>query len=237
MKIAKAFPLLILAASLLLSGCGNSAPKSNNTIPLKEFNFNFESGTEGWLSSFLGYDESNKDAFDFQSTTTTIPDLGSQGLMLSADNPNGQLVMYAQKQLSGLEAQQDYNLLYRVGLGSNVSSSTQCAGFAGKRTEVKISASVQEPKEALEENLELLDLGISSYQRIGVVGHKDRNCEATDYAINQISNIQAPFNAPVEIKSDANGQVWAVVVLDSSYVGKSTFYLDSIDITATPVSD
>lgn len=224
----------LLLISLLVS-CGNSQPTVSPSLPISEFSFNFENDTEGWMTSFLGYSDTNKEAFNFQTGIETIPDINSNGLLLSADNPNAQLVMYAQKKLSGLTPNQDYNLLYIVGLGSNLSSETNCDNFQGKRTEMKVSASVREPKAVLEENLELLDLGTGPFQRVGVVGHKGRSCEATDYAINKLDNIKAPFNAPIKVKSDANGAVWAVIVLDSSYEGKSTFYLDSVDITATPV--
>ncbi len=228
---------LLTICSFIITSCGNPAPSPTHDFPVKEYSFNFESGEQGWMSSFLGYSESNKNAFAFQSGVASIPDLGTQGLTLAANNPNGELVLFVQKQLSGLAPEHGYNLLYRIGLASNLSSSTKCEGFAGKRTEVKISASIQEPKQVLENNLDILNLNSNDYQRVGVVGHKDRPCEDTAYAINPINNIKAPFNAPVELTSDANGQLWAVIVLDSSYVGESTFYIDSIDITATPVSN
>lgn len=225
----------LLASSLLIVSCGNSTPNLTPSLPLSEFNHSFENDQEGWSSSFLGYSVANKEAFDFKSGLEAIPDLGSKGLLLSANNPNSQLVMYVQKQLTGLEPKQDYNLLYKVALASNLSSENSCEGFQGKRTELKISASLQEPKKVLEENLEVLDLGTGPFQRIGVVGIKGRNCEDSTYAINQLSNITPPFNAPVQVTSDAQGKAWAVIVLDSSYIGKSTFYIDSIDITATPI--
>jgi len=232
MKIA---PLLILFVCLFLVSCGNSTPTPNNTLPVKEFNFNFESGNEGWSSSFLGFDASNKDVFNFQTGTQSIPDLASKGMLLSATNPNKELVMYIQKQLSGLEPKQDYNLLYRIGLASNLSSDIACAGFEGKRTDVKINASTSEPKKTLEENLEILDLSVGPFQRVGVVGHSERSCEATEFAINNLGNLTPPFNAPLQVKTDANGNIWSAIVLDSSFEGTSTFYIDSVDITATPI--
>ena len=228
---------LIVASSIFLASCGNSAPSITPSLPISEFNTTFEAGTEGWESSFLGYTGADKDSFNFKSGVSAIPDLDSKGLMFSANNINGQLVMYAQKQLSGLEPNQEYNLLYVVGLASNLSSSNSCIGFEGKRTELKVSASLQEPKKILEENLDILNLGTGPFQRVGVVGHKDRNCEDSAYAINQLGNLKAPFNAPVKITSDANGTIWTVVVLDSSFEGESKFYIDSIDITATPVTE
>ncbi len=226
---------LTLLSTLAITSCGNSTPNVTPSLPISEFSYTFETDQEGWSSSFLGYSAANKEAFDFQSSLESIPDLATKGLLLSANNPNAQLVMYAQKQLTGLVANQDYNLLYRVGLASNLSSENTCEGFQGKRTELKISASLQEPTKVLEENLNILDLGTGPFQRIGAVGHKGRNCEDSNYAINQLSNLKAPFNAPVQIKSDAQGTIWAVVVLDSSYIGQSVFYIDSIDITATPI--
>lgn len=237
MKIAPLLNLFVclILCSLVLSSCGNSAPTPTNNLPVKEYSFDFESGDEGWSSSFLGYDADNKDSFNFQSGNKNVPDINTTGMLLSANNPNGQLVMYLQKQLSGLEPNQKYNLLYRVGLATNLSSANTCVGFEGKRTEVKITAALNEPKQTLEDNIGILNLSSSPFQIVGSVGHTDRSCEATDYAINQLGNLNPPFNAPIEITSDAQGSIWSAVVLDSSFIGQSTFYIDSLDITATPI--
>ena len=235
--MTKTLPLLItILASLFLVSCSNTKTTITPELPIVEFKDTFENSTNTWTSTFLGHTDSNKEDFNFQSEITAIPDLNSKGLMLSANNPNGQLAIITQKKLSGLSPNQDYNLLYIIALASNLSSDNSCPGLVGKRTAVKIAAGVKEPKLLLEENLEVLDLGTGPFQRVGDVGHQDRACEATDYAINQLGNLKAPFNAPLKITSDANGESWAAIVLDSSFVGQSTFYIDSIDITATPVA-
>jgi len=230
--------LLLFAAvlsSLLIVSCGNSTPDITPSLPVIEFTNTFESTQEGWNSSFFGPSSDATESFNFKSGLEAIPDLESKGLLLSATSSDAGLVMYVQKQLTGFVANQDYNLLYKVGLASNLSSDTACEGFQGKRTVVKITAGEKEPKKVLAENLEILDLGTGPFQRIGVVGHKSRNCEDTNFAINTLSNLTPPFNSPVKITSDAQGKIWAAIVLDSSYIGQSKFYIDSIEITATPI--
>lgn len=125
----------ILAMSLY--SCNNDEDTINEPIGDEgvELTYDFESGDEGWNAALAEYPVDEEDLYEFEVEQTTSPVNDEEGsLLLSASNPNGNLFMYASKQISGLEPSTQYQVSYTLNVSSSVYIDT--TGFVSDTTGV-----------------------------------------------------------------------------------------------------
>jgi hypothetical protein len=123
-KIMKTIALIISGVlALSLYSCNNDEdtitdPVGNEGV---ELNYDFESDDEGWNAALAEFPVDEEDLYEFEVEQTTSPVDDEEGaLLLSASNPNGNLFMYASKQISGLEPSTQYKVSYSLNVTSSV---------------------------------------------------------------------------------------------------------------------
>lgn len=130
---------LIISGVLAMSlySCNNDEDTINDPVGDEgvELTYDFESGDEGWNAALAEYPVDEEDLYEFEVEQTTSPVDDEEGsLLLSASNPNGNLFMYASKQISGLEPSTQYQVSYSLNVTSSVVVDT--TGFVNDTTGV-----------------------------------------------------------------------------------------------------
>jgi hypothetical protein len=221
--------LIIILASV--SGC----KKETKSIIPQEFNYTFQSGTEGWTGDFADYpNQPDVETFydlKFSSSVLPTPLNSSDGaLMQSGINHSDDLFMFIKKKISGLVPNAGYKVSIEMEIASNVADGTAgVGGSPGEGVFIKAGASALEP-------LKVLDVGNIYRMNIDkgnqsdgiamkLIGNFANGSNAADYKLKRMST-----SSPVSIQSNANGELWLIVGTDSGFEGKTTIYYNSIKV-------
>jgi hypothetical protein len=232
---------LLLVAALFLTGCGKG-----NSTPSQKINldFDFSKGDLGWIGDFVDLpDEDDMDQYDLKFGWVELPsELGSRkALMISGANSSDDLFMYFRKQIGadeGLKPNTTYKIVLKVTFGSNApANAVGIGGPPGEAVFVKVGAAVTEPVPVKVSGDDWWRLSVDKDNQSGsgkdgiVVGDvsKPTNDDFETYELKTLDN----SGAPLEVTSDANGNLWLFFGTDSGFEGTTTLYYTELDVSLT----
>jgi hypothetical protein len=224
--------LVMVFSGLFLSGCDVELISGKD----KAYNFNFNSGAQGWTAGFSDYPADNAAIYQLESGIRTLPgETSTKGFYLSGMNRSDDLFMFLKNQFSGLEPSTKYYARVRLSFLSN--AGVDCVGVGGAPGEsvyLKFGYGDKEPKQ---EGYYLnLDKGQQSQSGshakvIGDVAAQGAACDGSAFAE---KTVQTTTSQRIPLYSDGQGKVWVFVGTDSGYEGLTSLYYKSIEVALEP---
>ncbi len=227
---------------LLLAACNSSndsntptpapAPPAPNPITLiSDFNIDEQS----WSAGFSDYPPGEDEFYELTAGIEQLPDSsGNQGFRLKGSNRSDDLFMFLKQEITGLEANTQYELTGSIQFLSNAGEG--CIGIGGAPGEsvyVKLGASEAEPVQV--DYYLSVDKGNQSQPGndaavIGDVAAPGISCDGTSFG-EKIAELQA--SEAFEFQSSAEGTIWLFFGTDSGYEGVTDLYYQSVALTLT----
>lgn len=231
MKTMKLINLLLLAAlGLFFIACEDDDDNS----ALFEFNYNFATNANGWTGDFADYPVGEEAFYELSFSHDTLPaplDKTKKALKINGNNHSDDLFLFTKKKLTGLTPNTEYTIYFDFELASNLpTSAIGIGGGPGTATYVKVGASATEPKKVVKNNFYELNLDKANQAQSGkdaiVVGTLGIPGDAFVYRLIERNNDGQIFKA----KTDAEGNLWIFLGVDSGFEGIQTFYITKANI-------
>jgi hypothetical protein len=196
---------------------------------------NFSAGSDNWKADFSDYSTAQGD-MQLRSDWTVLPkplDTTRRSIMLSGMNRSDDLFMYMTRQLSGLQPNTDYKLVFDIELASQyATNSFGTGGSPGSSIYVKAGATATEPKRQLVDAFYEINIDKGNQAEGGkeavVLGNIGAGDDVDQYTLINRANTDAPLT----VRSDSAGKIWLIVGTDSGYEGLTTLYYNRIKVTA-----
>ena len=240
-SIERLLPVLLFPAAVLLSsGCSDSGTDDDGAISIL---YDFEEDDEGWTGGFADYSTANsEDDLDLSFARRALPSgimpPQQNGLQLTGTNLSDDLFMFAKQRVSGLRPNTSYRIVFDLSIASNAPSG--CAGVGGSPGEsvfVKVGAAAAEPVAVVEGDHYRLSVdkgnqseGGANAVVVGDLANTLTTCTDTPFRLITRHN----RDEPVVQTSDADGELWIFVGIDSGFEGTTEVYFNSIQVTLTP---
>ena len=235
-RVMKSF-LFILSAILFiaipLAGCS----KDRVTLNLP---FDLTQNAEGWGGGFadlpVDYEQSSY-LLDFGYIDSP---LGGQAFMISSMNRSDDIFMYIKKRLSaddGLSPNTTYMVTIEVKFATNAPAGAMGVGGApGEAVYVKVGAASTDPMPMdkggfYELSVDKGQQGTGSYNAV-VVGNVAK-VVSDDFETYELKTLDNQDN-PIEVTTDADGNMWIFVGTDSGFEGLTTLYYTEVNVTLDP---
>jgi len=219
-----------------LSACDNNGDKiSRSGIVIDS---DFEQNTNNWTAELAEYSAATDTSIiEFRSGRMTLPaplDKQRTAFMLQSHNRSDDMFMFLKRKVNGLKANQTYTVVFNIELGTKYpAGGIGIGGSAGSSVYLKAGASTIEPSKNLDSGFYHFNLDKGSQSQEGkelfVLGNVANGLETEDYKIVQRDNAARP----VEVKANANGEIWLCVGTDSGFEGLTRLYYDRIRTTIT----
>lgn len=202
----------------------------------KKLSFNFDDDLEGFEISFvdLPVDADVDDLYelDFGYKDIPVKDNESKGLYITGHNRSDDLFMYCYKKIGkeeGLKPNSKYEINLNFTMATNVIAGMMgVGGSPGESVYVKAGIVNKEPVPVIDD---------SDYYRLELDknnqsnGGKDLamlgNVAKTDGSTDE-SYTYKNFKTIAEVETDAEGNAFVVIGLDSGFEGKTEIYFDNI---------
>ena len=232
-RITKSFLLTALAVAVFIlpaAGCR----QDNGSIELK---YDFSDNAEGWAGGFTDLPvEYEQDSYQLDYGYVDSP-LGGKALMLSSMNRSDDTFMFIKKQLTsadGLSPNTAYLVTIEVTFASNApAGAVGIGGPPGEAVYVKVGASAIEPSPVDDNGFYTLTVDKGSQSEGGrdavVVGNVAKlvNDDFETYELKTLAN----QDNPLEVTTDADGNMWIFAGTDSGFEGLTTLYYTEVNIT------
>ena len=206
-----------------------------------EFNFDFESGSEGWVVGFadlpVNYDQS---IYELDHEHRPLPEgLEGGGIYVQGHNRSDDLFMFLKRRVDGLRPDTTYAVSVSVDLATNVPAGlVGIGGSPGESVYVKAGASTVEPLAVEDESGHIrmnIDKGNQSNGGesmvvLGDVAHP--RVEESEYLIKTLENT----GLPLSVATDSEGRAWLIVGTDSGFEGLTRLYYARISYVLAPVA-
>lgn len=230
---------LFLSLSLMLfTGCTKGGGAGDDF----KFEYDFSDSDKGWVGDFTDYPVNYEpDIYELDFGHKDLPAelgrSGDKGLMLQGSNRSDDLFMYLRKQLTGLKPNTLYAIVIEVEFATDApAGAVGIGGPPGEALFVKVGASTEEPVPVEGEfgggpYYQLnVDKGAQSEGGKNAIvvgdGAKLENDEFDVYELKVLDN----SSEPLEIKSDADGNLWVFVGTDSGFEGKTVLYYTAVNV-------
>ena len=237
---------LLVAFIMVGAGCTRTGNGTTDGVTVE---YDFRESDHGWTGGFTDLPvDYEPDSYQLDFGHVERPAEVGQGraLMLSGMNRSDDLFMFVTKGLTaadGIEANTTYRIVFEVEFATDAPAGAfGVGGPPGEAVWVKVGAAPIEPMP-----VEQLDMGDDYYYllnvdkgrqnedgenaiRIGDVA-KEQNEEFDVYELKTLDNA----DAPLEMTSDSEGNLWLLVGTDSGFEGRTTLYYTSITATLVPV--
>ncbi|RVT47867.1 hypothetical protein EMM73_03705 [Rheinheimera sediminis] len=220
--------LVMVFSGVFLSACDVELISGQD----KAYNFNFNSGSQGWAAGFSDYPADEAPIYQLESGIRALPgEASAKGFFLSGMNRSDDLFMFLKTQFSNLEPSTKYYARVRLTFLSN--AGVDCAGGSnapGESVYLKFGAGDREPKQ---EGYYLnLDKGQQSQsgRDAKVIGNVAAQGAACDGSVFAEKTIQTTTRERIPLYSDGQGRVWIFVGTDSGYQGLTSLYYKSIEV-------
>ncbi len=227
--------ILFLITSI---GLFSSCKKDKNIVTTKEFNFNFQSGSDGWVGDFADYpNEPNVEIFyELQFSHAMLPNplsTSDGALKQSGTNHSDDLFMFVKKKVNGLEPNKMYSISIEIEIATNAASGRVGVGGApGESVYIKAGASTIEPAKVLNNTDNHYRMNIDKGNQrtdganIKLIGDFANGTTSDDYKLKKLST-----SSLISIQSNGNGELWLIVGTDSGFESTTTIYYNSIKAT------
>ena len=205
-----------------------------------EFDFSFETDTDGWVVAFADLPEDyDQSIYELGGGHRALPDgLEGAGIYVQGHNRSDDLFMYLKRRVDGLTPAASYTVSATIDLATDAALGLVGIGGApGESVFVKAGASTAEPEAAPDSTGHLrmnIDKGNQSRggPQVGVlgnVGHPD--IVGDEFRLKTLDNM----DRSVVVKADDSGGAWLIVGTDSGFEGLTRLYYDRISFTLTPL--
>ena len=205
-----------------------------------EFDFSFETDTDGWVVAFVDLPEDyDQSIYELDGGHRALPDgLDGAGIYVQGHNRSDDLFMYLKRRVDGLTPAASYSVSATVDLATNAAlASVGIGGSPGSSVFVKAGASTAEPEAAPDSTGHLrmnIDKGNQSrggsqMAVLGTVGHPD--IVGDEFRLKTLDSM----DSTVVVKADDSGSAWLIVGTDSGFEGLTRLYYDRVSFTLTPI--
>jgi hypothetical protein len=226
-------PVLFIAGVFILpvAGCSQGISSVN-------LEYNFNSGAQGWAGDFADLPvDYEQEGYQIEFDYADSPLDDGKALMLSGMNRSDDLFMFVKKELTagdGLSPNTTYLVKFKVAFATSApAGAVGIGGAPGEAVVVKVGAVQSEPLPVEENGYYRLNFnkgeqnndGVSAV-RIGDVS-KEISDDFDTYELKTLDNL----DAPLEVTTDEDGNLWIFVGTDSGYEGLTTLYYTDIQVT------
>lgn len=231
--------LMLLVLSLPFSSCNKKDEAPSATVVLDS---DFNKGANGWKAVFAEYIVRDSVFYELSSGIRTLPnplDQTKKGFMLSGNNHSDALQMFLTKKLTGLAPQTNYTIETEIELASMYpDGSVGIGGSPGNAVHLvsKFATSGYTLKQGKQEydNIALV------LNKVESVPESVLQMDMGDVSIPSETNVyqlisRQKASTPVVVKSDLQGNLWAIIGTWSGFEGISTLYYTKIKITLTKI--
>ncbi|CAN5447057.1 hypothetical protein BH23BAC1_BH23BAC1_06580 [soil metagenome] len=224
------FPILI---SFYFLSCSNNDDQSNH--PSQTLTFTFDEGTEGWEAGFSDYPADwEQERFEFDFAHSELPESVSQNgksLMITGRNLSDDLFMFIKREFKDLKPSHTYQLRVQIELASQYpEQSVGIGGSPGSSVYLKAGGSAIEPLPVTVDGEKVMNIDKGNQSQggadmlvlstIGIPGND------FTYQIIRRNNLNQPLN----VNSDASGNLWVIIGTDSGFEGTTTLYYNAIEV-------
>ncbi|UJH91654.1 hypothetical protein LZ575_02905 [Antarcticibacterium sp. 1MA-6-2] len=230
---------LLVGLAVMISSCSND-DDTVKKIDSHVVNYDFSTNAEGWEGHFADYPVGEEDFYELQFNHSPLPeplDQNQKSLKQSGNNHSDDLFMYIKKKISGLRANQVYDVTFTVEVATNAASNSFGAGGSpASSVVIKAGATTIEPKKEVDDLDHYrmnIDIGsqVSSGDDMLVIGDFSNGLEENIYKLKTLTN-ESSFT----VTTDENGEVWAIVGTDSGFEATTTIYYNKIAIEFEPIN-
>ena len=214
----------------LLSSCERAVAPSTFELNV---DFDFESENLGlgeWEVFITDYGVEQEDLmeFDFGREALPVP-LSGYGLMVEGHNRSDDMFIYMRRLLTDLPRSAEFELSFSIDLASAYpENSVGIGGSPGASVYLKAGAVPQAPLRILEDGFYTISIDKGNQSQGGadmvVLGSIGTQGQLGVYERINRSN----SNTPMRVTSNAEGEIWLVVGIDSGFEGLTRFYFDRI---------
>lgn len=221
----------IVIGSLIVLASNFIACKDDDVETDTVIESDFQQDVNGWVGGYALYKDANKDSVKFVNGRDKLVsplDTTHYGFKVAGRNDEDSLFLYAKKKVSGLNSSKTYLVYFSIDLAS---SSPDIANSAGRLGNLKVGASVDEPKALASAGYNDITIKKGLWNVDGkemvILGNLSNTATTAGYKLIGYNN-----NAkPVTIKPNAQGEIWLCVGADTRFKGTTTVFFDRIKVT------
>lgn len=225
--------------SLGLAACGGGEEKEP-AQPLT-LAVDFNEGAIGWVGGAADYNVGNPPDDVITSASSLPSPLPGSGYRLSGTNESDDLFVFAKRQFSGLIANTTYQVVFSVNIATRIPQ--HCAGVGGAPGEsvyLLAGAANTEPLSVLDSqgdyrvNWDRGNQAIGGPQAavLGNISNSQTDCPPSSDWVWEAKTLNQ--NGSLLVTSDADGNLWVLLGMDSGFEHYSEVYLLSATATLTP---
>ena len=199
------------------------------------YNFSFDMNNESWTGFFSEYRAGEEAFYELEFSHINLPlplDTTKKALKISGNNHSDDLLMCIYRKFDGLVPDKSYEVSFNIDLASNAEK----GGFGiGGSPDLMLGAGGIDflPQNSIDYlshyrpnfpsliQAELPNEILDTLGRIGVPGPLP-----IDYTLINRNNLANP----ILLKTNANGALWILILIDSSFEGITTLYYNRIEI-------
>ena len=207
---------------------------TDDTIQVFSSAYDFNVSRYDWSGDYADYKVKDSSQVWFQFDRTKVPEAtGSdrQSVFLSGNNLSENLFLFIKKKITGLTPNTDYTIAFDVEL------TCDAGHLSGDSIRLKAGATMVEPKKTLQgEFMRMnIDKGPSDSNGndmiiIGTIDTSVNNAGWQEYGSIQ-SGISSPQGLYVTAKTNASGDVWLILGIESQREGTISVYITKAIIT------
>lgn len=239
-----------IASSLLLTACDDDDQQDIDPLPPAAFVFHTNFSEESnWQAGFADYPKGKEDEWMLEAQAQAEFELETggtaMGYRLQSFNKSDDTKMFLKQKVEGLKANAWYELMFKVGLASNVAGQGSCSGIGGSpdALTVKLGAATTEPETIEGSNgTEVyqylnIDLGQQTQRgldgmaagNIGIDNFPNCDTQYDKFGVKTITTEAQSF----QVRADDRGEAWVILATDSGFEGLSTIYFTEAAISFT----
>lgn len=196
----------------------------------------FQTGTDGWTAQFSEYSTTTDSvSLEMQAGRARLPtglDTTKYAFRIQGHNRSDDMFMYLKKKVTGFIPNQNYSVTFEMDLGTQYpENSLGTGGSPGSSVYLKAGAVATEPNRKLVDKVYHFTLDKGQQSESGkdavLLGNVSNGVDQTIYKLVRRSNLDKPIN----IKANAQGEIWLFVGTDSGFEGLTVLYYDHIRVT------
>jgi hypothetical protein len=231
-RLAKSFLFIILAIAAIVMPLTGCKDEGGLNLP-----FDLGQDAAGWGGGFADLPvDYEQDSYQLDFGYIDSP-LGGKALMISSMNRSDDIFMYIKKQITaadGLSPNTTYLVTIEVVFATSAPAGAMGVGGApGEAVYVKVGASSIEPVPV--DKVGFYELSVDKGQQSTggydavVVGNvaKVVNDDFETYELKTLNN----QDNPIEVTTDAGGNMWIFAGTDSGFEGLTTLYYTAVNVT------
>lgn len=217
---------------MMVLACGKDDDQPDNTGV--DLSYDFTTNSEGWEGDFADYPVGEEEAYELEFGHSFLPpplNASDGALRLSGMNHSDDVFMFVKKEITDLVPNREYRLNFEVEFASDVADGMSgIGGSPGESVYIKVGATPNEPAKVVdEEGWYRPDIDKGNQAQGGedmiVIGNFANGTDENVYTLKTLSN-SSPFGAT----AGSQGTLWLLVGTDSGYEGKTTIYINRIDV-------